>query len=200
MVKFLHQCLFLILFFNLSVPAYSQSGSNHQVNEFKNPSPENAVRLKKQSANSENVIDSKKVDSNQSVSKDSSEHKYKDLQLSIDSTQTNKLLETIPFDYNQMPQDVQIKIDQNKAAGKSALDGIAKAYTVEIKSCSNSESTKNNLAFLNKQNGFIRVVFVSSGIIKIIVQPDFDSVDLKNSMISAGVEFNFLNEYFLINN
>lgn len=106
--------------------------------------------------------------------------------------------EAVSFDYTQIPIDVQKKIDFNKATGKNLLDGIAKAFTVEIKSCTNSVSTKTILGFLNKDIRFLNTEFVSPGIVRLNVINSFDSVELKELMLGAGISFNFLNEFYFI--
>lgn len=118
---------------------------------------------------------------------------------SNNSEKKNLSIETIRWDYNHMPIEVQSKINENKLSEKKLLDGIVKGFLIEIKSCNSSETTNDNLSFLKGQNGIIREEFVSNGIVKIIVEPDFDSVDLKEKMLGAGIDFNFLNEFYLVN-
>lgn len=186
------------MLFNLSVHAQVLSKKNKTEN--KNSPTESSAGMKKYSTESENINASNPIDTNRSSPDNSANKRNEEIQLSISKEANDIQLETIPFDYNQMPHDVQAKIDKNKAAGRNGLDGIAKGYTVEIKSCINSELASSNLAYLKSQNDFIRIEFVSTGIIRIIVTPEFDSVVMKEIMKSAGMDFNFLHEIFLIVN
>ena len=106
--------------------------------------------------------------------------------------------EAVSFDYTQIPIDVQKKIDFNKATGKKLLDGIAKAFTVEIKSCTSTVSAKTELIFLEKDSRFISTEFVSPGIVRLNVINSFDSVELKELMLGARIGFNFLNEFYFV--
>lgn len=106
--------------------------------------------------------------------------------------------EAVSFDYTQIPIDVQKKIDFNKATGKNLLDGIAKAFTVEIKSCTSTVSAKTELIFLEKDSRFISTEFVSPGIVRLNVINSFDSVELKELMLGARIGFNFLNEFYFV--
>jgi hypothetical protein len=102
------------------------------------------------------------------------------------------------FDFSSMPPDVQKKVSENKTAGKNLFEGIEKVFTVEIKGCVSQNSTDINLNFLNNEMGFVRYEFLSEGKVKLIVLYDYDSVILKEKLLSAGLNFNFLNEYYLL--
>ena len=101
-------------------------------------------------------------------------------------------------DYPNMPADVQSKINNNKAQGKNLLEGISKVFTVEIKSCLTDADHKKTLLFLKSKKGFISSQFVSAGLVKIIVEPTFDSADLKAAMGAEKIQFNFLNRSYLL--
>ena len=110
----------------------------------------------------------------------------------------SKTSETIKIDYNNMPADVQSKVNSNKVTGKNLLEGVAKVFTVEIKTCTTDADHKRVLSFLKAKKGFINSQFVSAGVVKIIVEPTFDSVDLKDAMLAEGIRFNFLNRSYLL--
>ena len=97
-----------------------------------------------------------------------------------------------------MPADVQSKINNNKSQGKYLLEGIAKAFMVEIKTCFTDADRKKALSFLKSKKGYINSQFVSAGLVKIIVEPTFDSADLKDTMVAEGIHFNFLNRSYLL--
>lgn len=109
-----------------------------------------------------------------------------------------KTFTALNIDFDKLPADVQQKINANKLSGKNLLDGIAKAFTVEVKTCNTIEDEQKALSFLTTKKGFINSEFVSSGFVRIIVEPTFDSVELKDLMLNAAIDFNFLNEYYLV--
>jgi hypothetical protein len=109
-----------------------------------------------------------------------------------------KASEAIRIDYNNMPADVQSKINTNKTQGKYLLEGIAKTFLVEIKTCSTDTDRKKTLSFLKNKKGFINSQFVSAGLVKIIVEPTFDIDDLKDAMVAEGIHFNFLKRSYLL--
>lgn len=146
-----------------------------------------------------NEIDKESLNSIQSNSVISDNEISSNIDASIVLIKDNKKTEVGLFDYSQMPFDVQKKIDFNKATGKNLLDGIAKAFTVEIKSCANAVSAKIELGFLEKDSRFISAEFVSPGIVRLNVINSFDSVQLKELMLEAGISFNFLNEFYFVN-
>jgi len=190
------QFKFLILFFLF----FSQIILAQGVVNPENPKKENAVPASnsgfktqtylsdRNEKESYNPVQSDSVSSNNEVNSNK-------ISVNLDNNIDN---EAVSFDYNQMPIDVQRKIDLNKTTGKSLLDGIAKAFTVEIKSCTNSVSTKTILGFLNKDIRFLNTEFVSPGIVRLNVINSFDSVALKEIMLGAGISFNFLNEFYFI--
>ena len=106
--------------------------------------------------------------------------------------------EQAPLDFNQLPAEVQKQISINKASGKIIMAGVAKAFTVKIATCTNAAETKQQLAFLTSQKGITGVDFVSSGIVKITTDPDFDSVALKEIMKANKVNFIFLDKYYCL--
>ncbi len=109
-----------------------------------------------------------------------------------------KAAEIIKTDYTNMPADVKARIGTNKAAGKNLLEGISKVFTVEINSCTTDADQKRILSFLKNRKGFINSEFVAAGRVRIIVEPAFDSVDLKEAMLAEGIRFNFLNRSYLL--
>ena len=194
MVKFLQSGFLLFLFFIASVSANAQPENNLKKVEQVNPN--SSTGIKPQSNSSGTVEKSTAITSNESQPDNSKNGNNIKVQLLEESTTSNQPLENIPFDYSQMPKDVQLKIDDNKADGKSSLDNIEKVFMVEIKSCVSIDASNNELQFLNTQSGFIRVEFVKDGLVKIIVMPSLDSVVLKENLITGGISFNFLNEFF----
>ena len=111
-----------------------------------------------------------------------------------------KVSEIMKLDYHNMPANVQSKINANKLQGKKLLEGVVKVFTVEIIACKTDADHKNTLLFLKTKKGFINSQFVSTGLVKIIVEPTFDSADLKDAMNSKDVHFNFLNRSYALKN
>ena len=104
----------------------------------------------------------------------------------------------IKTDYDRMPADVKSKINSNKALGKYLLGGIVKGFTVEINACTNKETQEKLFAFLNNKKGFFDSEFISTGLVKLFVDPTFNSSDLKDLMDAKGIHFNFLNRFYLL--
>ena len=193
------QFKFLFLFFLLSSQtSLAQTGDHPESTEKENTIPVYNAGFKTLSGVN-NRIDKESLNSIQSNSVISDNEISSSNYASIFLIEGNKKKEVGLFDYNQMPFDVQKKIDFNKATGKNLLDGIAKAFTVEIKSYTNAVSAKTGLSFLERDSRFLNTEFVSTGIVRVNVINSFDSVELKESMLGAGISFNFLNEFYFIN-
>jgi hypothetical protein len=111
-----------------------------------------------------------------------------------------KASEILRVDYNNMPADVQSKINNNKLHGKYLLDGVAKAFLVEINTCLTDADQKKTLSFLKTKKGFINSQLTTAGRVTITVEPTFDSADLKDAMASEGIHFNFLSRSYLLKN
>jgi len=109
-------------------------------------------------------------------------------------------LSSVLVDYNQMPFEVQSKMDANKANGKPVLEGVLKGYHVVIISCISENEMNRVLDFLSEVNGFINCEFVSNGLIKINVQCNLDTDPLEEIMIKKGIVFNFLDEFYFVKN
>jgi len=103
-----------------------------------------------------------------------------------------------PFDYSRMPDDVRLKMDANKAAGKELLDGVLKAFTVQIAACQTKHDADQTLRGLTTAPDVVRAEFVSPGLVRIVVRSSFDSVALKDLMLLEKIGFNFINEYYLL--
>lgn len=103
-------------------------------------------------------------------------------------------------DFGKMTPAVQSKINQNKLQGKPLMEGIAKAFTIEVKSCHTVADQKRIFSFMKKEKNFIRSEFISDGIVQLIVEPSFDSALLKDLMASKNIPCNFLNRLYLLKN
>jgi hypothetical protein len=110
----------------------------------------------------------------------------------------NNNSETYFFDYNKMPQDVQLKMNDNKAIGISLFTGISKAFRVQIKSCTNDSETQKFISLIALKEWYINYQWVSEGTINIYVQPTFDIDFFDDFMAQKGIEYNFLNEYYFL--
>ena len=186
--------LLLIIFINNRSFAQQINADNNSASEKKAvPVSSNSTPgFKKRSSNS--VEKQKNTKNSNPVSINSS----RNVPVSTSSENTAKTMETIRIDYNNMPAVVQLKVNNNKAAGKNLLEGIAKVFSVEIKTCITDADHKKILSFLKAKKGFINSQFVSEGLVRIIVEPTFDSVDLKDALLTEGIRFNFLNRSYLL--
>lgn len=118
----------------------------------------------------------------------------------VNADEAAKVSEIMKLDYQNMPANVRSKVNANKLQGKSLLNGVVKIFTVEIKECNTDADQKKTLLFLKTKKGFLNSQFVSKGLVKIIVEPTFDSVDLKDAMNSKDIHFNFLNRSYSLKN
>lgn len=103
------------------------------------------------------------------------------------------------YDYNQLAAYVQQRLDENKTAGRDLFNGVVKGFTVNIPVCTNAFEAASLLSFLSAQAFYVRSEFVSPGTVRILVQPSFDSVQLKDAMRAQGIDFNFINEFYALN-
>jgi hypothetical protein len=102
------------------------------------------------------------------------------------------------FENDRLSKEIVAQINFNKLHGKSLSEGIYKSYKVSIELCRNLEDVKNKLSFLNNVSGFIKYEFISDGLVRLNVAPEFISTDLKERLLLQKIEFNFLEEvYFL---
>lgn len=118
----------------------------------------------------------------------------------VNAAEAAMISEIMKLDYQNMPANVQSRVNANKLQGKSLLKGVVKVFAVEIKECKTDTDQKNILQFLKTKKGFISSLFVSTGLVKIIVKPTFNSTDLKDAMNSKDIHFNFLNRSYSLEN
>ena len=103
-----------------------------------------------------------------------------------------------PISYEHMPPAVHLKMNANKASGHHVLHGIIKSYTAHVDACADEEATHDLLGFLNNINDLVGYRFVSKGVVKILVAPDFSSEELKETLHAHRVVFDLTDEQFLI--
>ncbi|MEO6490480.1 MAG: hypothetical protein ABIO04_11105 [Ferruginibacter sp.] len=183
--------LFLLITISISYISNAQETRGKETPE--KPLPVNSSSIpgfrKQSSAITVNEKKNVHIDAGRSVESD------RKIVVTGNSAEISGILKT---DYNNMSPTVQSKINQNKATGKNLLDGVEKGFTVQIKSCATDSDHKRILSFMSVNKQFIRTEFVSAGLVKIIVEPTFDSVDLKESMSTHNISFNFLNRFYLL--
>lgn len=117
------------------------------------------------------------------------------------NTVSNTQTESRPlpvFNYSDLPSDVQQRLNENKNSDRYLFDGVVKGYTVNIPASTNPFESEKLLSFLSTQHGFIKSEFVSPGTVRLLVQPDFDSVQLKELLKAQSLDFNFVNEFFTL--
>jgi len=103
------------------------------------------------------------------------------------------------FDYSKMPVAVQKQIDLNKINNHPPLFGIAKVFSIQFPVCKTRELAESKLGFLRTEKEYISLEFISSGLIKIFVQPSFNSVHLKNKLTEKKIAFSFEDETYTVN-
>lgn len=102
------------------------------------------------------------------------------------------------FENERLTAAVSNKVNFNKTHQRPLSEGILKSFKVSIKACNTVENTKNIFSFLYNTNGFVKADFLSAGLVNLIVIPEYNSVDLKDKMLSKQLNFNFISEsYFL---
>jgi hypothetical protein len=102
------------------------------------------------------------------------------------------------FENEKLTAEVSNRVAFNKAHQRPLSEGILKSYKVSIKACNTEESTKKTFSFLYNTSGFVKADFLSAGVVNLIVLPEYNSVDLKDKMLSKQLNFNFISEtYFL---
>lgn len=107
-------------------------------------------------------------------------------------------ISNLHFENEIQSTEVLNKMNYNKSHQRPLSEGILKSYKIEIKSCTSGDNTKKTFAYLNNTKGFVKADFLSTGLVNLIVIPEFNSVDLKDKMLSKGLIFNFISEtYFL---
>jgi hypothetical protein len=112
------------------------------------------------------------------------------------NTQSHSL--NFHFENERHTPEVASKMNFNKTHQRPLSEGILKSYKVQISSCNSEANTKKIFSFLNNTEGFVKVDFISSGLVNLLVVPEYNSVDLKDMMLSRGMTFNFISEtYFL---
>ena len=102
------------------------------------------------------------------------------------------------FENEHLSAEVLNRLNFNKAHQKPLSDGILKSYKVAVKTCTNEEITNKTFSFLKNTNGFIKADFISSSMVNIIVTTETNSIEIKDKLLSQGLQFNFISEtYFL---
>lgn len=102
------------------------------------------------------------------------------------------------FENEKLTPAVSNKVNFNKTHQRPLSEGILKSFKVSIKACNTVENTKKTFSFLYNTNGFVRADFLSDGLVNLIVIPEYNSVDLKDKILSERLNFNFISEsYFL---
>ena len=186
--------LLLMIFINNNLVAQDPSSEKKAV-------APNIIGIKKQSITSRSIVKKSKAQNPGPLPVD--KHTMQSAQNMTNKASvkaTSKALETIKVDYRDMPAEVQSKINSNKLSGNYLLEGIAKEFRVEIKTCLTDADQKKTLSFLKTKNGFIHSQLVSAGVVALIVDPTFDSADLKDAMGAQGIQCNFLSRSYLLKN
>ena len=102
-------------------------------------------------------------------------------------------------DFDHMSIAVKNRINNNKLNGLNLADGISKSYKIIVKHCDTVEIAKKMFSFLKSKNGFLKINYVSDGIVQIFVVPNFSSEDLKETLLSQNITFNFISEEYQLN-
>lgn len=185
---------FLIIFFFFTTLANAQTTDNSNSSK-----QENVIPVKQKIKTEETTV---KGDGFKRPVKNNTIRKKNNTTSSGESTKEKTVATNTstqpPVNFSQLPPDVQTQISKNKLSGKKLLDGVAKTFTVKISECTNVIETNKILSFLKTEKGVFGVKFISSGLVKIEVDPEFDSVTLKDLMKGKGVNFVFLDKYYCL--
>ncbi len=103
-----------------------------------------------------------------------------------------------PIDFSQLPSDIQARMNLNKASGKNIMMGINRCYTVKIAVCHSASATKKTLSFLHSEKKIRKVEFIADGLVKIVADPEYDSVLLKEKLAEKGVNFIFIDKVYCL--
>ena len=146
---------------NSSIAQKSNQNSSQQEKKMVVSAPSTTGFKSQSSNNSSNENQSAQQNSNKSTPNIQSTYQKQNTTVSTNSNQTTTSFSALNIDFNKLPIDVQQKINSNKLSGKNLLDGIAKAFTVEVKSCNTIEDEKKAFSFLTTKNGFINSEFIA---------------------------------------
>ena len=106
----------------------------------------------------------------------------------------------IMFDYSSMSKAVQDKVNENKQKGTRLSDGIVKVYTVHDPVFVSNDMQIAALQFLKENKNFIRSIWQSTSVVKIYVQPEMKSEDLKFILKEKLGEVEFTQEQYQLAN
>lgn len=106
--------------------------------------------------------------------------------------------ETPQLDYDQFPAELKQKVNSNKANGLPLLEGINKVYRVEIKQCTDESECNKKLEFMLREHDFISLSFREITLVDLRVSPSMKSEDLKSLLLSGGLTFNFIQEFYTL--
>lgn len=104
------------------------------------------------------------------------------------------------FNYSNLPLEVKTKVDGNKRAGRPALYGIEKAYSIKMPAMQTDVLVSRQLAFLKNNKQVWRYRLLQPGVVEIAIDPDMKSEDLKALLAGSNIQFDFMNEYFQLPN
>jgi hypothetical protein len=113
-------------------------------------------------------------------------------------TMQDQKLDAPRFNFDQLPTELQQKVNSNKGNGRPSLEGIVKAYRVELKNCENESDCKKALAFLNEERDFVSMAYREGSYVDLRVGASMKSEELKSLLLIRGLDFNFINEYYLL--
>ena len=104
------------------------------------------------------------------------------------------------INFSQLPQDVQLKIAENKKNNTSLFDGIAKIFVADVSIINSDYSIKNNLPFLFQMQEVKKVNYIKENRIEIITIPSLESTYMKDIFLLNHINANFIEQKFVVFN
>ena len=104
------------------------------------------------------------------------------------------------YDFNSMSTDVKEKIAFNKYNNLPLTEGIQKIYVLKILNLKDSIERKSLIIVFKKLRGFLNAEFLNNELIKIFIQPNISSTNIKEILELNKVSAEFIKEQYIVNN
>jgi hypothetical protein len=113
-------------------------------------------------------------------------------------TMLDQKLDAPRFNFDQLPTELQQKVNSNKGNGRPLLEGINKVYRVEIKQCTNESDCSKLLKFLYEERYFISLTYRQGSLVDLRVSASMESEELKSLLIGKRLAFNVIHEFYIL--
>ena len=102
------------------------------------------------------------------------------------------------IDYSRLSDDVKQQINNNKLAGTSLFDGVARAFVADVTNVNSSTDIVNQLSFLFSAPNVKEVKYIAGSRVEIIASIDTEATFFKELFLSRSVYANFIEQKFVI--